>query len=90
MGKEYWTDTNGYDLIKREVFQTLSKDFSASFYPVTSQITAMDASETKSFTVFNDRPQAGSVHYDKSIKLLIDRRVKSNDNGGIPDPMFLD
>lgn len=37
----------------------------------------------------NDRPQAGSVHEDGQIKLLIDRRVRTNDNGGIPNRMHL-
>ena len=39
------------------------------------------------FTVWNDRPQAGSVHYDGSLKLLIDRQIKTQDRGGISEPM---
>ena len=44
-----------------------------------------DFNRLNSITIWNDRPQAGSVHDDKSIKLLIDRKIKSNDNGGIPE-----
>ena len=75
--------------MKREVFKG-DKPFAASFYPVTCSITMDDWEETNSFTVWNDRPQAGSVHYDGSIKLLIDRRIRSNDSGGISEPMFLE
>ena len=35
--------------------------------------------EGNSLTIWNDRPQAGSVHYDGGLKLLIDRRVKTRD-----------
>ena len=62
--------------------------YSASFYPVDSSITMGDSADKMSFTVWNDRPQAGSVAYDKSIKLLIDRRVRTSDQGGIPENMF--
>ena len=35
-------------------------------------------------TIWNDRPQAGSVHAEnKSILLLVDRQLKTRDFGGI-------
>ena len=48
-----------------------------------------DAKKENALTVWNDRPQAGSVHYDGTMKLLIDRRVNTNDAGGIPETMAL-
>ena len=40
--------------------------------------------------MWTDRPQAGSVHETGGLKLLIDRRTNSKDNGGIPQSMTLD
>ena len=75
----------------REVFRKNGeKAFSASFYPVTQSITMGDYAEENSFTVWNDRAQAGSVHQEGGLKLLIDRRVVTTDNGGISESMFLD
>ena len=42
----------------------------------------------RSFSVWNDRPQAGSVHYDKSIKLLVQRALLTNDHGGIGEKLY--
>ena len=39
------------------------------------------------FTVWNDRPQAGSVHSDGSINLLAQRYLQVNDRGGVPERM---
>ena len=86
---DYLTDANGIELMTRRVFEKDSGAFSSSFYPITSLISMSDADKENAFTVWNDRPQAGSVHYDGGMKLLIDRRVSSIDLGGIPDPMFL-
>ena len=62
--------------------------FSSTFYPVDSSITLSDSLGEKSLTVWNDRPQAGAVHYDGSLKLLIDRAPKTKDYGGIPQSLF--
>lgn len=86
---KYLTDANGLELVERDVFVGGSAPFSSSFFPVDSVIAAFDTDRLQSFTVHNDRPQAGSVHDDRQIKLLIDRRVTTNDNGGIPNKMHL-
>ena len=41
-------------------------------------------------SVWNDRPQAGAVHYDGRMKLLIDRRTILSDGGGNLDKMVMD
>ena len=88
---EFFTDANGLELISRQVFvDKTSENFSKSFLPVTSMIAVSDKKKERVFQVFNDRPQAGSVHNDGCLKLLIDRRVATNDNGGIEETMFLD
>ena len=89
MSDEYLTDANGFDIVTRQVYKNNSGPFSASFYPVTSSITMGDLQGQNSFTVWNDRAQAGSVHKEGGIKLLIDRRVRTNDIGGIPEVMWL-
>ena len=86
---EYVTDANGLELITRKVFIKNSAAVSSSFFPVTSVISMGNQNKTTALTVYNDRSQAGSVHYDGSLKILIDRRVKTNDQGGIPEKMHL-
>lgn len=83
----YLTDANGYNLMSREVFKSGTDQFSAAFFPVDTSITIRDFAKERSLTVWNDRPQAGSVQDDKSIKLLIDRFVKTVDDGGITEAM---
>jgi len=82
------TDAQGYALMTRTVYNDEDDtEFAEHFYPVDSLISVADAAGRRSFTVWNDRPQAGSVHSNQKsggIKLLIDRRVRTNDKGGIP------
>ena len=71
----------------------LAEEFSKHFYPVDSFISIADAGNRRTFSVWNDRPQAGSVHSSRlsgGIKLLLDRRLTTNDKGGIPRPMYLE
>ena len=89
LGSHYVTDANGLELMKRDVFVDYSASFSSSFYPVNTMISAFDRGAQQAFSVWIDRPQAGSVHETGGLKLLIDRRVASKDNGGIPQEMQL-
>ena len=52
-------------------------------------ISMSDVDKVNALTVWNDRSQGGSVHYDGAIKLLIDRRVSTSDFGGISEKMQL-
>ena len=82
------TDANGYDIVTRDVFKSESGPFASSFYPVDASITINDKAGKNALTVWNDRPQAGSVHaVDSSIKLLIDRKLETFDFGGINEVM---
>lgn len=65
------TDANGYDLVSHPTYVDDSEYFSASFVPVDASITASDYARTRMVTIWNDRPQAGSVHGDGSINLLV-------------------
>ena len=84
---EFETDANDYDLVSRKVFKLASAPFSSSLYPIDAAISIHDSLRERSLTIFNDRPQAGSVYDDHSLKLLIDRRVQTSDTGGFIDPM---
>ena len=84
----YFTDANGFDLIERSVMRTNVDYFTKELYPVDASITMQNYAKTQAFTVWNDRPQAGSVHDDNSIKLLIDRRTKQYDNAGMQESMY--
>ena len=75
--------------MERKVYKNIGP-VSSSFYPITSLISSCDSKKENALTIFTDRPQAGSVHQDGGIKLLIDRRVKTTDSGGIPEKMKLD
>ena len=52
-------------------------------------ISMADVDKVNALTIWNDRSQGGSVHYDGAIKLLVDRRVMTKDFGGIPEKMYL-
>ena len=88
--QEYVTDANGLELITRKVLNKNSAPISSSFFPVTSVISMGHQNKMTAMTIWNDRSQAGSVSHDGSLKLLIDRRVNTNDEGGIPERMRLE
>ena len=50
---------------------------------------SLHSQNNTALTIYNDRPQAAAVHYDGGLKILIDRRVLTRDEGGIPEPMWL-
>ena len=81
-------DANGYDIVKRDVFRLGEEPFSSSFFPLDSSISLTDYAEENAFTVWNDRPQGGAVHSDKSIIINVQRYVKTIDNGGLPSSMY--
>ena len=79
ISSEYLTDTNCFELVERTVSSKYSTPFAATLFPVDSSISAQNSSKEKIFTVWNDRAQAGAVHYDGTIKLLVDRRIMTTD-----------
>ena len=93
LSSEYVTDAQGLEIMKRDVYNDSDQiEFSRSFYPVDSMISVSNVSRNKTLTIWNDRPQAGSVHSNSEsggIKLLIDRFITSVDAGGIDTPMQL-
>ena len=63
LSSEYFTDAQGFEIMKRDVYDDKDQiEFSKSFYPVDSIISVSNVSQDRALTVWNDRPQAGSVH----------------------------
>ena len=92
MNSSFFTDAQGFELMKRKVFDDNDGvEFAASFYPVDSLISVQNNAGNRALTVWNDRPQAGSVHSNEQsggIKLLVDRRISTNDKGGVPEVLY--
>ena len=82
------TDANGYDIMERDVFRLGNAAFSSSFVPVDSSISISDYQQSQTFTVWNDRPQGGSVHSDGTLLINVQRYVSTIDNGGLPSHMY--
>ena len=77
---EYYTDSNAFELGKRPIRdESDNLAFSETLRPVDSVIKMCDHKKTTMLSVWNDRPQAGAVHDDGTMKLLIDRRTKLQD-----------
>ena len=87
----FYTDANAFEIVKREIAAESSNEpFAKTLYPIDSVIKFSDATNTNMLSVWNDRPQAGAVHYDGRMKLLIDRRTILSDGGGNLDKMVMD
>ena len=86
--REFLTDSNRMGQVRRQIAAKNTQWFSETFYPVDESITILGEDNQRSLTIRNDRPQAGTVHYDKSVKLLIDRRVSTTDKGGITENLL--
>ena len=88
----FHTDANGFELIQRRVAgeNSLNYSFAKTFYPVDSVIKYHNQKHNHTISVWNDRPQAGTVHYDGNVRLLIDRRNQLQDEGGMPHPLKMD
>ena len=88
MSYEFFTDANAMGLINRSVNVPPYDYFSSTFYPIDASITMTDLARDRAFTVWNDRPQAGTVHDDGSLKLLIERRLTLSNHWDVPEPMY--
>ena len=69
----------------------MPKEFpNGNFYPVTSALMVRDtAGSNVEVVVMNDRTQAGSADNrpPNTIQMLQHRRLKDNDNKGVPEPL---
>lgn len=76
---EFFTDSNGRQVLKRRLFQrpmwnlTTLEAVAGNYYPVTNRIHISD--RTHRFTVLTDRAQGGSSLKDGQIELMLHRRL---------------
>lgn len=96
--KTFFTDSNALDMQKRILNHRPTWDISlnyngsndnvtANFYPVNSAIQIKDTAQNKSFTVMNDRSQAGTSLEKGSIQLMQNRRMFADDQKGVSEPL---
>ena len=97
---KFWTDSNGLEMIQRQVTQIenesipyhpSSKTISGNYYPVDSAIAIRDQSNNSNIqvTIMNDRAQGGSADLtdQATIELMQNRRILFDDDLGIEEPL---
>lgn len=75
---QFYTDSNGRESMKRNLFLRPDYDYDASvepiasnYYPVTSKITIEDKAKDLRITVLNDRSQGGSSFNNGELELMV-------------------
>lgn len=85
--EEFYTDSNGRQIIKRKRDKRATYDFDysdsipANYYPVTNKIFITD--ERLKLTVLTDRAQGGTSGADGEIELMLHRRLFFDDSQGL-------
>jgi hypothetical protein len=75
-------------LDKRESYSYYSySKVAANYYPVTTAIAIRDESNGLQMTVMNSHTQGGSALKQGRIELMQNRRISSNDNRGMGEPL---
>lgn len=88
---EFFTDSNGRQVLKRRLSQrpmwnfTISDPIAGNYYPVTNRIDINDRSHR--FTVLTDRAQGGSSLTDGQIELMLHRRLLRMGNADLLEPV---
>lgn len=77
-GESFFTDSNGRELIKRQLnkrsdyeYDSTLEPVSSNYYPVTSKIVIKDEKKNLEVAVLNDRAQGGSSLQDGAIELMV-------------------
>lgn len=84
--KEFFTDSNGRQIIKRRVGvygnslkMDINEPVAANYYPINSHISIKDKSADKQLTILVDRAQGGSSLDDGLLELMLHRRLLYDD-----------
>jgi len=92
--KEFYTDTNGRQILKRKrntrdtyKCNVTLDPVAGNYYPVNSQIFIKDEKKNKQLTILVDRAQGGSSHSDGQLELMIHRRLLHDDDFGVQEPL---
>lgn len=90
---EFYTDSNGRELLKRkrdsrETWDLkLSEPVSGNYYPIVSQLGIRDTSKGIGLTVVTDRAEGGSSLKDGQIELMVHRRLLKDDGFGVGEAL---
>ncbi|XP_075234989.1 alpha-mannosidase 2-like, partial [Lycorma delicatula] len=75
----FYTDSNGYQMIKRVVVPTLGIE--SNYYPITTSIYIEDRKQR--FTVLTKQSHGATSNCKGSIEIMLDRRMQDDDNKGM-------
>ena len=89
----FFTDSNGRDSLRRVRGERPSWNFTTlepvagNYYPVNTFIHLSDESTNTSLCIVTDRSNGGSSLQDGSLELMVHRRLQSDDNRGVGEPL---
>ena len=75
----FFTDLNGFQMIKRKKYQKLP--LQANYYPIPSMAYIQD--ETSRMTLISRTPLGGSSLQSGQLEIMMDRRLMQDDNRGL-------
>ncbi|XP_049819511.1 lysosomal alpha-mannosidase-like isoform X2 [Aethina tumida] len=88
----FYTDSNGRELIRREInkrpdytYDPSYEPIASNYYPVTSRILIRDEAKNLEVAVLNDRSQAGSSLDNGELELMVHRRLFHDDYKGVDE-----
>jgi hypothetical protein len=87
----FFTDSNGYQWVRREVNQRLTwknvvtDPVAGNYYPITSAIAIVD--KDRAMIVETDRSVGGSSLQDNQIEIMVHRRIFVDDARGVGEPL---
>ena len=92
----FYTDANGREILKRvRDFRptwnfTQTEPVSGNYFPINSRIFIRDETgdaNARQLTLLTDRSQGGSSLTDGSVEIMFHRRILSDDNYGVSEPL---
>ncbi|XP_063925700.1 lysosomal alpha-mannosidase-like isoform X1 [Zophobas morio] len=90
----FYTDSNGREMIKRQLnhrndysYDPSSSPVTGNYYPVTSKIGIKDETNKFQMAVLNDRAQGGTSLTEGSIELMLHRRLTQDDGLGVGETL---
>uniref|UniRef100_A0AC35TX24 Alpha-mannosidase n=1 Tax=Rhabditophanes sp. KR3021 TaxID=114890 RepID=A0AC35TX24_9BILA len=78
-GEHFYTDLNGFQIIRRKRFAKLP--IQGNFYPMPSAAYIED--QKKRFTIVGNQPLGVSSQKDGSLEIILDRRLTADDSRGV-------
>jgi lysosomal alpha-mannosidase len=93
-GESFYTDSNGRELIKRQLNKRYDYEYDSSlepiasnYYPVTSKIVIKDETKNLEVALLNDRAQGGASLQNGQVELMVHRRLLKDDAKGVGEAL---